>query len=658
MKSDEQGILEFDPRPIHHLTYDAGPAWRTNVRHSPTPQIVENLTCVFSPTQLDELKMVEVYLDGSVLEVFSDIGRCAFATRFYDGDEKSKAMSRIVTLKGAVGVDLGVYGMSSAFTEYHQPSRRKTDDELIKFAAISIVASKDAGVKIALGEVTKQPALFGHEHGHHIDNGYPSVAAPLAEGEPWRLWYNSFSTQSDKSKPTATLLYANSSDGVTWEKPQLSLVHGVSNGVFSGEGIGIYQDPDDIPARRFKAFGQFCTDSSEKVTGNSCVRSSMLQGIAVSADGLHFVHASNTSWPFPVGHGVGDCHDNLFFDKRKQRWLATTRVTQNFTPRQSNLGGPVLCQYSHTSTPAPNYCCGSQENCDGGRLVGILSSPGTTFQFDASTKAVTTLPGTPARQLYSQITFPWHNIYLGIVMVIDQCDLMENGTYDCRADQFGRGKVHCRLVYASDPLASGTRCNMSLGPRGCYAHGLHHPCHECVSRPSATGWRYVDAGGLTGRDFIPLGEISNDPSKNEFDSHICFAAQHPVTVGNEERIYFMGGNGPHSGVRNTSFGLATTRRDGFAALVGIGIVTTVPIPCFGKRLTVTVDFDVKSTTKPFLKVGCPSCADIASSLAINKNSTDTVVNFASGGDFSAYVHKKVVLRLWLCSARVYTLGWK
>ena len=64
------------------------------------------------------------------------------------------------------------------------------------------------------------------------------------------------------------------------------------------------------------------------------------------------------------------------------------------------------------------------------------------------------------------------------------------------------------------------------------------------------GWDPVDAPqSTTAAQFIPRG------SPAAFDSHIIFAAAHPVPVPGEGiRVYFMGGNGPHNGPRNSSLG--------------------------------------------------------------------------------------------------------
>ena len=114
-------------------------------------------------------------------------------------------------------------------------------------------------------------------------------------------------------------------------------------------------------------------------------------------------------------------------------------------------------------------------------------------------------------------------------------------------------------------------------------------CRLVWSKSATDWWQWVEgpAGLTTGRDFIALG------GAGEFDSHICFASK-PVAMPTEERLYYMGGNGPHSGARNSSFGLATLRKDGFAGLsawTGHGSVTLLPLVVTGASLVVTADFN-------------------------------------------------------------------
>ena len=65
----------------------------------------------------------------------------------------------------------------------------------------------------------------------------------------------------------------------------------------------------------------------------------------------------------------------------------------------------------------------------------------------------------------------------------------------------------------------------------------------------------------------------------------------PAAGGGEPaiRVYYMGGNGPHNGARNTSLGMSTLRMDGFAGLKGSGTVTTKPILVTGPVLRLTAD---------------------------------------------------------------------
>jgi hypothetical protein len=112
------------------------------------------------------------------------------------------------------------------------------------------------------------------------------------------------------------------------------------------------------------------------------------------------------------------------------------------------------------------------------------------------------LQGTAAEQPYSQITFPYYGIYLGLTSV-----------YDATEGPTEAERVHLRLSWS----------------------------------PDASNWHWVDKGGLTGKDFIALGgqDIHPPPHPSEpFDSHIIFAAAYPIKMPDASvRVYYMGGNG-------------------------------------------------------------------------------------------------------------------
>ena len=176
------------------------------------------------------------------------------------------------------------------------------------------------------------------------------------------------------------------------------------------------------------------------------------------------------------------------------------------------------------------------------RETSLARSAGAHFSFDTSRAPPVIVRGDVDHQPYAQTTFPWLNVYLGLNMLYDQGD--------------PSGKVYCRLTLASSPG----------GP-----------------------WRVIEGDNIiNATDFVPLGPAG------AFDSHIIFAAARPFRrgagAGAREWIYYMGGNGPHSGERNSSLGLATLRPDGFASVRGHGTFTTPTLTVTAASLTVTADF--------------------------------------------------------------------
>ena len=507
-----------------------------------------------------------------------------------------------------------------------------------KYAAIGIVDHSKPGygsVQTTVGAVTKSAAnpllVQDTPWEPRIDNGYPNIVR--TPNGAWELFYGT----CQHGCGTQILLYANSSDGLKWDKPKLGLfdvgrirpdlkaIGKANNIILLGGGIGVLRDESAPPSRRYVAFGPGCYEVASN--GNKgCAMSwegRMLQprypqqDLAFSADGLTYSDAHAIKWPSPQRY---DCHNNLFHDEISgvgKGWLATTRDGFSAAP---------------------------------GRTIGIAPSLGDTLTFNLSAAPVNTLSGTTDSQLYSQITFKWGGIYLGIVMVYEVGSLpcihppTLTSPSCCIHPRFT--SAHRRICSLDHPQATSkeqkVRCKLAWSP-----HGATHDT-----------WQWVDAGGLTGAEFIPLS-----PGGAEvFDSHICFAAATPVSHGGKELLYYMGGNGPHSGARNSSLGLATMRADGYAALTAngptghdAGSIFTVPVLCTGPTLVATVDFAPSGGT---LAIGALANPDLDASKAVplTANSTDAPVHFQGGADFTALVGKMVTLEMRMQRASVYTVG--
>ena len=185
-----------------------------------------------------------------------------------------------------------------------------------------------------------------------------------------------------------------------------------------------------------------------------------------------------------------------------------------------------------------------------------------------------------------------------------------------------------------------------------------------------TGWNWVDGGGLTGRDLIPLGTTASSDSSvgNAFDSHLCFAAKPVHIPGEGERLYYMGSNGKHSGSkphRNASFGLARLRTDGFAGMAGSGNISTVTLTIAHAHITLTADILGRGG---FVRVGVQMAnststapvffhgLSLSDSKAKTENVTDSAMNFSSGASLAGLVGLDAVFVVELQNAIVFTLG--
>ena len=153
-------------------------------------------------------------------------------------------------------------------------------------------------------------------------------------------------------------------------------------------------------------------------------------------------------------------------------------------------------------------------------------------------------------------------------------------------------------------------------------------------------------------------------ASKDFDDHIIFPAHTPFvdTASGNVRVYYMGGNGPHNGARNTSLGLATLRRDGFAGIKGSGVFTTaVKVKVTGKTLRVSVDDASSSarTTAAFgFKIGASGVKGlgIGDCVPVKSGVTDAAVSYTGGIDFTSLIGTEVALEIEMEAAFLYTVS--
>ena len=275
-----------------------------------------------------------------------------------------------------------------------------------KYAAISLFLNTTidlpAGVAVSIGTVTKHPGnpllIQDKPWEPRLDNSYPNVVhTPSDPMGAYRMWYggfiagNHFNTSQGAHRVNA-LHYANSSDGIYWSKPNLGLFDlakvpecsaaaqaaGTQNNIIiGGDGTGVLRDDVDVNAsRRFKAFGTLCPQDADCVSG-----------VATSADGLTWNDLTPVTWPAPQRY---DCHQNVVRDPANGNgFVYTTR--DGF----SKLPGRTI-GIATATTPTAAY-----------GEVDVTKAPAEVERGDSK----------GAHQLYAQVTFPFYNIWLGLVAV-------------------------------------------------------------------------------------------------------------------------------------------------------------------------------------------------------------------------------------------------
>lgn len=509
------------------------------------------------------------------------------------------------------------------------------------FAAFSVLEpSSNSSLRTVLGPVRRErgpvmPCDLPWEH--DVNNGYSSILYDPEDSLKlgvYRLYYSASDPGFDAPQgcpPSEcgsgdATLYATSKDGLHWEKPFLGRIpwhNSTQNNIIftSTSAVAVYDDSWNAHnlSARFKVWGNLPA-IAEPVEGDGHTGyGSNLGykpepgGVAVSADGLNFVdyrRIQNMTDKRPNTYRF-DAQASMFYDPSIERYVGTNRA---FRPCKDCGKCPIWwqphggCQGHKGPDCTPEQCNRTV------RAIGTVTTDGPDFSTAIWGPNVEVLKNpSPTTQLYSQVTFPFYNVYLGIVMAFDAVD---------PPNVYGKGKVRCELAWSAD---GKTFQRM-------------HP----------------------GQSFIPPGSIEN----RDFDSHICFAAAHPVKTASQVQLFYMGGDGPHYSPawpdplhRNSSLGLATLRPDGFVGLQAVdGIVgksATIPLNVTAPQLLLTAD------TAPGGTVTINVVSDQSQvALACDPLHGENVTDQALGGcDLTHLVGHSATLVLELQgSATVYTFG--
>lgn len=353
----------------------------------------------------------------------------------------------------------------------------------------------------------QNPVIAGRDKAWEVAIGWCNVYRDPINGR-YQLWYQAFAGHSAQERThRCVVCYAESSDGIRWEKPNLGLhsfngdshtnIVLLANGGYSDRyGCAVVVDPaDSDPARRYKmAHYDFSMDQGQEYPGLSVVfspdgihwtkepRAPLLR----SAYGKHgtpvpFVGESAQPWLLPLS--ISDATD-VFYDPPRQRFSLYHKMWID------GPDGGMFWKHGIGYTHSQNFV-------DWARPQLVL----TPDEFDP-----------PWVEFHHSPVFYYNDCYFALLQILNRA---ERG-----------GVMDCELAISRDGL--------------------------CWQRPFRQPF------------FLPRN------SGNQFDSGSILTNGTPVLLGDEFRFYYGGYSEGATGADDysltTGVGLASLPRDRFASL--------------------------------------------------------------------------------------------
>ncbi len=342
------------------------------------------------------------------------------------------------------------------------------------------VVAETNNVRLTLGRASKEARnpLFSADrlYENALNNLYPNVHFDV-EAHQFKLWYKDMIPDRDlvdKMMPPRIviktgwfLLYATSSDGLRWEKPNLGLygfAGSTQNNIVMRDtaNTGVFKDVyDPDPQRRYRMVYDL---------GRGHLR------VRFSADGVHW---GGEVVPAIAG-GVGDTHNNAFYDPRSGKYVLITRLFE------------------------------------GERKVARSES----LDFTNWTDAKVVLESLPAekgkRQTYCMPSFAYANGYLGFLMLINtgsdnsvDCELtwspdtvrwhrINPGTPLIPRGPKGSYDAGCVYGPAGGPILKDGKLWLLYGGSKVFHVGTKRHCLPC--------WAYLRPDGFAGYEPLRPGE--------------------------------------------------------------------------------------------------------------------------------------------------------
>ena len=440
----------------------------------------------------------------------------------------------------------------------------------------------------------------------------------LETGGRYRMWYDS----RPAGAPSSSLLmrYAESEDGIHWEKPDLGLFAAPdatpSNIVMPAAAYGsVMLDPPAPPDQRYKAVCNIIpndgwSESEGTIHGGKQPDGTMSYFMALylltSPDGLRWKRARPFALPF-----FHDSQNQLLYDRRLGRYVAYLRWLSPGRPRcvaRTEFDDPMDLPWPFRRNPASREGPG-----------GTLERMGDEFD-----TVLLTEPGT--------IDPPETDIYCPCVTQYPFAD-------DCYYFSFMPVYRHYPEGDTQDTAQAGATAKGRISNDG--------PVDVRLA---------VSADGIawTRPDYRPYLGLGLD-----WDSGCVYLAPGIHRHGDELRQYYVGFPVTHGYNSGGRIGLAVHRMDGLVsadAAYGGGAFTTPPLRFAGNRLTLNIDCSAlgcaaveirDETNQPIPGFEMSSC------LPVDRNHLAAEIAWTGGQSLGRLAGRALVLHVQLRDCKLY-----
>ena len=276
----------------------------------------------------------------------------------------------------------------------------------------------------------------------------------LYDGGKFRMWYQMFACAKE-AKGTVHAAYAESSDGIRWQKPDLGLesVNGLRENnilAYDLEAVNVIADEHESNLnRRYKMF-YFGTGKKKRgtIAQNMGTPGNWGWCVAFSSDGIHWNHHPDN----PVFTGADDTGTLLGWDELQRAYVAYAK------PKRPDAEG---------GNPDDDYISLFPNH----RKIGITKSANFVEWSPLKTVIAPDEYDSNSAQFYSMPAFKYHDWYIGLVYML-YCDpddpilLNHKGLMDIQLAVSRDGESWSRLGGHHSFIPRGAKYSFDMGMVG------------------------------------------------------------------------------------------------------------------------------------------------------------------------------------------------